>query len=96
MPRRFALTTEQRERLYERIREDPSFREALKENWRKALGSVEIDPRELEGKELTRSELVPVTSGAARAGITIVIIITAARGLDEIRLEDSVVFEKDT
>ena len=93
MPRTFAITTGQRERLYERIRDDPSFREALKEIWKQALGSVDIDPRELEGKELSRSELVPVTSGAAKAGITIIIIITAARGLDEIRLEDSVVFE---
>jgi len=92
-PRRFAIAKEQRDALYQKIQDDNKFREALKTDWRRALTSANIDVRELDQKEIRRQELVPMP-GAARAGVTIVIIIFAKlAGVEEIRFEDSVVFE---
>lgn len=39
-----ALTPAQRDILFEKIREDDVFRELMKQDWRKALRQMNIDP----------------------------------------------------
>ena len=50
-----ALTPAQRDILFSKIREDDEFRELMKQDWRKALQQMNIDP-ELIGETLEKDD----------------------------------------
>jgi hypothetical protein len=94
MPSQHAITVRERERLIERIKTDPAFREKLKDNWVDAFRDVGINPSVVKGRVLQHDESTPFAGGPALSGITITITIFAEAGRERIDLGDAVIFDE--
>lgn len=92
MADREAVSAKQRDALFEKLREDPKFREALKKDWRGALGELKIDPKAVAKGTLSRKEIGDFIN--QRAGWTIEIIISNRfTGSERISMAEAVNFE---
>lgn len=87
----FEIKAEDRNKLYEKLRKDPEFRELMKDSWEEAIKSLGVDPATLRGKQLKGHEVVPVDSGAVASSI--IIVISRPTAQDSIEIEDKVVFD---
>ena len=85
------VNKEQREVLFDKLREDRKFREAIKKDWKAALKELRIEPEMVAKGELSRREIE--SFGQQKAGWEIVIVISARNGLDRISLNESVNFQ---
>ena len=86
------VSREQRDKLFDRLVEEPAFREAVKKDWQAAFKQAGIDPQAVAKGTLTRQEVA--NFAGQRAGWEIVIVIFA-RDLGQQRIEtrDAVNFE---
>ncbi len=94
MVSRHAISVQDRQRLIERIKSDPAFRDKLKENWADAFRDAGVNPSVVKGRVLQHSETTPFAGGPAMSGITITITIFAAAGQERIDLGDGVIFDE--
>lgn len=86
-----SVNREQRDMLFNKLREDPQFREALKKDWKAALKQVKIDPELVAKGELSRREIENFAN--QKAGWEIVIVISARTGLDRVSINEAVNFQ---
>ena len=92
MPDKTVLTNRQKDQLFTMLKEDPKFRDLMKEDWRKALETVKIKPDAVAKGVLTRNEIESFLG--QRAGWTIEIVISARRlDMESIELKEAVNFE---
>jgi hypothetical protein len=92
MPEKTVLTNRQKDQLFTMLKEDPKFRELMKQDWRKALESVRIKPDAVAKGVLSRNEIE--TFLGQRAGWVIEIVIAGrVPGMETIELKEAVNFE---
>jgi hypothetical protein len=95
MANRPVLAADVRDKLVERIKSDPKFREQMKTDWVAAFRESGINPADVKGKVLDHSEVVPFGGGSkAMSGIHITITIFAAAGMERIDIRDAVTFDE--
>ena len=87
------LSKDQRTRLVELAKNDPEFRNLLKTNWADAMVKAGVDPRDVKGKLLRQTDLVPFKGGPSTAGIEITIEIMSVAKEERVNLSDIVVFD---
>ena len=87
------LTRENREKLFEKLRYDPTFRERMKENWREAIKSIGIDAEAVVDGVLKREEIEEFANQAKGWSIE----ITFRGGLlskdERVEIKEAVVFQ---
>lgn len=92
MPEKTVLTNRQKDQLFSMLKEDPKFRELMKQDWRKALETLRIKPDAVAQGVLSRNEIEGFLG--QRAGWTIEIVISAHKpGLEAVQLKEAVNFE---
>lgn len=92
MPEKTVLTNRQKDQLFTMLKDDPKFREMMKQDWKKALETVKIKPESVAKGVLTRNEIESFLG--QRAGWTIEIVISAHRpDIESIQLKEAVNFE---
>jgi len=69
------ISARQRDDLFNKLRDDPAFRETMKRDWRAAVREIGINPEQLAKGALSRSEVADFL--AQRAGWTIEIVISS-------------------
>lgn len=93
MPAGKGLKREQREKLFEKLKEDREFRELMKKDWRAALGKLNLKADDVVGGILKREEIEEFKRQAA--GWTIEVVISAKAVNDErIKISEAVLFTK--
>jgi len=81
----------QRDALFNKLRDDPAFREAMKKDWKAAVKHVGINPDVVAKGTLSREEVNDFA--AQRSGWTIHIVIsTSASEAQRVQLSDAVNF----
>ncbi|MCC7157815.1 MAG: hypothetical protein IT161_24765 [Bryobacterales bacterium] len=92
MPEKTVLSNRQKDQLFTMLKDDPKFRELMKEDWKRALETVKIKPDAVAKGVLTRNEIESFLG--QRAGWTIEIVIAAHRpDMEAIQLKEAVNFE---
>ena len=92
MADREAVSAKQRDALFERLRDDPKFRDAMKKDWRAAIGELKIDPKAVAKGTLSRKEIGDFLN--QRAGWTIeIVFFNRLTGNEQISLGEAVNFE---
>ena len=88
------ISKDVRDKLVERIKTDPKFRDQMKTDWVAAFKEAGINPAEVKGKVLDHAEVTPFGGGRAISGIHITITIFAAAGMERIDIRDAVTFDE--
>jgi hypothetical protein len=94
MANRPIIARDVRDKLVEKIKSDPKFREQMKTDWVAAFKEVGINPAEVKGKVLDHAEVTPFGGSKAMSGIHITITIFAAAGMERVDIRDSVTFDE--
>ncbi len=86
------LRAAQRDKLFNRLKEDPKLRELMKQDWRAAMQAVGIKPDTIVKGTMSRREIDDYL--AQRAGWTIEIVISARNSAAErVQVAEAVNFE---
>ena len=89
---REAISAKQRDDLFNKLRDDPAFRETMKKDWRAAVQQLKIDPAHIAKGALSRREVGDFL--AQRAGWTIeIIIFSKFSGAERVEMKEAVNFE---
>ena len=87
-----AISARLRDALFNKLKEDPKFRDAMKKDWREAVQQLKIKPDAIAKGVLSRTEIEDFLG--QRAGWTIEIVISAkVPGADRVQLAEAVNFE---
>ncbi len=86
------LKKEHRDALFQKLREDPKFREVLKKDWRAALKQMKIDPDMVAKGKLSRQDTLSF-AGARMVSDIIIIIEEVLENRERISLSETVNFE---
>jgi hypothetical protein len=91
MPDTEVVSAQQRDALFNKLRDDPAFRDAMKKDWRAAVQQLHINPATVAKGTLSRSEVGDFLAQAA--GWTIEIVISSrATGAERVEMKDGVNF----
>ncbi len=85
------ISVRQRDALFNKLKDDPEFREAMKKDWRAALEKLRIKPDAVAKGTLSRREIDDFIG--QRAGWTIEIVIAAKPGAERVQVSEAVNFE---
>lgn len=92
MPDKPVLRATQRDRLFNRLKDDPKLREMMKQDWRAAMQAVGIKPETIVKGTMSRREIDDYL--AQRAGWTIEIVISSrTTGAERVQVSEAVNFE---
>jgi len=85
------ISARQRDDLFNRLRDDPAFRETMKRDWRAAVRELGINPEQVAKGALSRREVADFL--AQRAGWTIeIIIFSRFSGAESVEVGEAVNF----